>query len=434
MIPLYLKLTGFLSYRDPVEVDFTGFDLACISGQNGAGKSSLLDAITWALFGQARKRDDSLINLQSTAAEVSFTFAYENNQYRVIRSLAREKSTMLEFQISSKDGWRPLTEHTNRETQLRIERVLRLDYETFINVSFFLQGHADQFAQQPPTRRKEILGNILGLEIWEVYKERTAEHRKALEGELGLVDGHIAEIDAELAEEEPRKMRLSELEIQLGGLAASRRIQEAALASVKNLRAGLEERRHMVQKLAETLERSQATLGGLENRLAGREAERLPAMELVKRASEVEKAYNTIKKNLEKLGRQQEMSGITVQQMINGGIETIVGVTQDQSFGPLMMFGSGGIYAELIKDVTMKLHPITDLDAIEMINSLKMTKLFEGYRGSPPSDVKALQNLLLRVSAMVEDIPEIAELDLNPVNILPRGEGYRVIDARIMLK
>jgi exonuclease SbcC len=83
------------------------------------------------------------------------------------------------------------------------------------------------------------------------------------------------------------------LEIQLGGLAASRRIQEAALASVKNLRAGLEERRHMVQKLAETLERSQATLGGLENRLAGREAERLPAMELVKRASEVEKAYLT---------------------------------------------------------------------------------------------------------------------------------------------
>ena len=150
--------------------------------------------------------------------------------------------------------------------------------------------------------------------------------------------------------------------------------------------------------------------------------------------SEVGKAYNTIKKNLEKLGRQQEMAGVTVQQMMTGGIETIVGVTQDPSFGPLMMFGSGGIYAELIKDVTMKLHPITDLDAVEMINSLKMTKLFEGYRGSPPSDVKALQNLLLRVSAMVEDVPEIAELDLNPVNAMPRGKGYRVIDARIMLK
>ncbi len=150
--------------------------------------------------------------------------------------------------------------------------------------------------------------------------------------------------------------------------------------------------------------------------------------------SEVEKAFNTIKKNLEKLGREKEMTGVTIQQMSTGGIETIVGVTQDPSFGPLMMFGSGGIYAELLKDVTLKLHPITDLDAVEMIGSLKMTKLLEGYRGSPPRDIDALQDLLLRVSAMVEDVPEIAELDLNPVNVMLKGEGYRVIDARIMVK
>ena len=99
VIPLNLKLSGFLSYRDPVEVDFSGFDLACISGSNGAGKSSLLDAITWSLFGQARKRDEAVINLQSKAAEVVFTFAYETNIYRVIRSLARGKTTVLEFQI-----------------------------------------------------------------------------------------------------------------------------------------------------------------------------------------------------------------------------------------------------------------------------------------------------------------------------------------------
>jgi acetyltransferase len=150
--------------------------------------------------------------------------------------------------------------------------------------------------------------------------------------------------------------------------------------------------------------------------------------------AEVEKAFNAIRRKLEKLGREKEMTGVTIQQMVKGGIETIVGVTQDPSFGPLMMFGSGGIYAELIKDVTMKIHPITDLDAAEMIGAVKMARLFEGYRGSKPSDVPALQNLLLRVSAMVEDIPEIAELDLNPVNVMPKGKGYRVIDARIMLK
>jgi acetate---CoA ligase (ADP-forming) len=150
--------------------------------------------------------------------------------------------------------------------------------------------------------------------------------------------------------------------------------------------------------------------------------------------SEVEKAFNTIKKNLEKLGREKEMTGVMIQQMFTGGVETIVGVTQDPSFGPLMMFGSGGIHAELLKDVTLKLHPITDSDAVEMIGSLKMTKLLEGYRGSPPRDIDALQDLLLRVSAMVEDVPEIAELDLNPVNVMLKGEGYRVIDARIMVK
>ncbi len=149
---------------------------------------------------------------------------------------------------------------------------------------------------------------------------------------------------------------------------------------------------------------------------------------------DVEKAFNTIKTKLEKLGKQKEMTGVTVQKMMTGGIETIVGITQDPSFGPLMMFGSGGIYAELIKDVTMKLHPITDLDALEMIESVKMAQLFKGYRGSPPSDIKALQELLLRVSAMVEDIPEIAELDLNPVNVRPEKEGYWVIDARIMVR
>lgn len=150
--------------------------------------------------------------------------------------------------------------------------------------------------------------------------------------------------------------------------------------------------------------------------------------------NEVEKAYNTIAGKLEKIGRRQEMAGVTVQRMMTGGIETIVGVTQDPSFGPLILFGSGGIYAELIKDVTVKLHPITDLDAAEMIDSVKMSSLFKGYRGSLPSDVKALQELLLRVSAMVEDIPEIAELDLNPVNVRPKKEGYWVIDARIMVR
>jgi len=150
--------------------------------------------------------------------------------------------------------------------------------------------------------------------------------------------------------------------------------------------------------------------------------------------SEVKRAFRDIKKRLVRTGRAREMEGVTVQPMISGGIETIVGVTQDPIFGPLLMFGSGGIYAELIKDVVFNLHPLTTLDAREMVSSIKMAKLFEGYRGLPPSDTQAIEDLLLRVSALVEDIPQIAELDFNPVKVMPRGEGYWVVDARIMVK
>ena len=99
MIPLHLTISGFLSYREAVELDLTGIDLACISGANGAGKSSLLDAITWVLFGEARKRDDSVINSGAKAAEVRLVFEYEGLYYRVLRSKPREKTMLLEFHI-----------------------------------------------------------------------------------------------------------------------------------------------------------------------------------------------------------------------------------------------------------------------------------------------------------------------------------------------
>jgi exonuclease SbcC len=291
MIPIKLYLSGFLSYRDPVELDFTTFELACISGSNGAGKSSLLDAITWSLFGQARKRDDSVVNLQSSAAEVAFTFSYEENMYRVQRSLQRGKGTVLEFQVLDNESWRPLTERTLRETQVRIEQILRLDYDTFVNAAFFLQGKADQFTQHTASKRKEVLGSILGLEAWEIYRVRTAERRRGLEDEVRTIDGRITEIDTELAEEAGRRARLNELESELKGLATARKIQETALENVKQVTASLENQRRLVETLSSALQRSQVHLSGLQVRLAGREAERATYADLLDRAADVESAY-----------------------------------------------------------------------------------------------------------------------------------------------
>jgi len=148
---------------------------------------------------------------------------------------------------------------------------------------------------------------------------------------------------------------------------------------------------------------------------------------------EVEQAFMQIRSHLDAMGKLDEMQGVIVQQMIPEGVEVIVGLKQHPSFGPLIMFGMGGIYTELLKDITFRIHPLTDVDAGEMVRSVKAYQLLGGWRGAKPSDIEALEELLLRVSAMVEDLPQIEELDLNPVKVLEVGKGYVVVDARVML-
>jgi acyl-CoA synthetase (NDP forming) len=116
-----------------------------------------------------------------------------------------------------------------------------------------------------------------------------------------------------------------------------------------------------------------------------------------------------------------EMSGAVVQPMVAPGVETIVGVTHDPSFGPLVLFGLGGTTAELLGDRTLRILPLTDEDAAELVRSLRGSPLLFGYRGSPHVDIAALENLLLRVGRLAEDVPEVAEMDLNPVVVTEAG-------------
>lgn len=282
MIPVLLKISGFLSYRDTVTVDFTGFDLACIAGSNGAGKSSVLDAITYALFGKARKTDETIINLQSDTAFVELIFQYEKNLYRVQRTNPRGKTTMLEFQIALPDtggepesaSWKVLTERTVRDTQKKIEETLRLDYDTFINASFFLQGKADSFTQQTPSRRKAILGSILGLDVWETYRLRASTNRRAVEGEVRGIDGRLTEINSELAQSDERLQRLKELNEELDRLAGARTAQQAVLESARKMQSRVDEQARMLETLARQVETTQRRVGQLELRCDQRTEER----------------------------------------------------------------------------------------------------------------------------------------------------------------
>ncbi len=148
---------------------------------------------------------------------------------------------------------------------------------------------------------------------------------------------------------------------------------------------------------------------------------------------EVEQAFIHISENMDGIGRRNDMDGVIVQKMVQGGIEVIVGVTQHPAFGPLIMFGLGGVYAELFKDVTFSIHPVTNIDAHDMVRSVKAYQMLEGWRGSQRADIESIEELLLRISALVENHPQILEMDLNPVKVLAQGEGYLVVDGRILV-
>ena len=149
---------------------------------------------------------------------------------------------------------------------------------------------------------------------------------------------------------------------------------------------------------------------------------------------QVRRAFADIGKRLDERGLRAQMDGVTVQPMINDGVEAIVGMTQDPSFGPVLMFGLGGVYVELLRDVTFNVAPVTDKDVREMLTQVRGSKLLEGWRGAPAVDRAALETAILRLSQLVGQVPELAELDLNPLKVLPGARGCVVVDARIAVR
>jgi acyl-CoA synthetase (NDP forming) len=149
---------------------------------------------------------------------------------------------------------------------------------------------------------------------------------------------------------------------------------------------------------------------------------------------EVREAFTDIRRCLEQTGQGDAMEGVLVQPMLSGGVEVMVGMTRDPLFGPLLAFGLGGIHVEILGDVQFRITPLTDRDTAEMVHEIKGYRLLRGYRGRPPADVEAIEDVLLRLSRLVEEIPEIRELDLNPIIALPPGQGCTIVDARIRIE
>ena len=195
-----------MSYREEVpELDFTGMTVTALSGRNGHGKSALLDSITWALWGKCRVRSaDDIVSLGAEETRVELTFFASNETYRVIRSHKKPSSTRrngvtdLQLQIEQSDHFIPITEDSVRNTQSKIINVLSMDYDTFINSAFLLQGHSDEFTNKTPSQRKEILANILGLGMYDKYQEEARAQLGELTSHLQNITGAMDYIESDM--------------------------------------------------------------------------------------------------------------------------------------------------------------------------------------------------------------------------------------------
>jgi len=245
VLPTRLELRNFLAYRSPDPIILEELHLACLVGENGAGKSSLLDAITWALWGKARTRsDDDLIHLGEGDMQVTLEFLQGNQRYRVIRTRKignRRKSggrtpgqSALDFFAFDEDG-KPIliSEPAIRATQQKINSLLHLDYDVFIHSAFLKQGNADAFTVKTPAQRKEILAEILRLDRWSLYEDAAKDQIKTRQQQIDLYTARIEDIDKEIASESLIRSQLETAQDQLMTAEDAVQAAEAHLESVK---------------------------------------------------------------------------------------------------------------------------------------------------------------------------------------------------------
>ena len=255
MIPLKLTLKNFLCYGDTAPtLDLEGIHVVCLCGQNGHGKSALLDAMTWALWGRARTRNqDELIHFGQDEMLVDLEFMARDARYRVTRRHAaaagrrRSGSSDLQLQLQSNGGFQPITGNTIRGTQTEIDRIIGMDYETFINSAFLLQGRADEFTNKTARERKDVLAKILDLEYYDRLQERArqrATEKKglgdALEGELVRMGQEVARAGGYRYELETVVSDLAEVEGKLASARKSRDVLKAQVTGLRTLSAELQ--------------------------------------------------------------------------------------------------------------------------------------------------------------------------------------------------
>ena len=284
MILKRLELRNFLAFRAPQPISFDGIAIACLSGDNGVGKSSLLDAVTWALWGKARaKRDEDLIHLGQREMRVSLDFEQAGRRYRVTRSRScsgRGSRGALDLFVFGEAGPRPINAEGLRRTQDKLNAILRLDYETFTHSAFLQQGRADAFALKTPAERKAILADILRLDRWSDYESRVKSELRQYTEQIAILQHDIGRLNDEIAAEPRLKDELASLERAVETAESSLAQVTETHRQVANAARDLQRERENRSSKARTLESldadidaAQRELSRLDDRLSQYEAQ-----------------------------------------------------------------------------------------------------------------------------------------------------------------
>ncbi|WGV28304.1 SMC family ATPase [Halotia branconii] len=279
MIPVQLILKNFLSYRD-ASLDFCGLHTACICGSNGAGKSSLLEAMTWAVWGESRAAaEDDVIHSGAKEVRVDFTFRSNQQKYRIIRTRMRGATGVLEFQIETPSGFRALTGKGVRATQDAILEHIKLDYDTFINSAYLRQGRADEFMLKRPSERKEILAELLKLNQYDDLEERAKESSRQFKARAEELGRCLESSKIQLQQREVTHTQRAELEAQLNQLQqvqAFDNIKLQSLQVVQHQRQTKVEQLSFVkqqyQNLSQDCDRLQQEHSAVKSQISGLEA------------------------------------------------------------------------------------------------------------------------------------------------------------------
>ena len=414
MIPLRLTVSNFMSYPEGTPpVDLSCFHVACLSGENGNGKSALLEAITWSLWGEARAHADNLVRMGQQEMRVDLEFMVDGVRYVVSRRRSRKGggATHTELSVVTDDGqYRSQTGTGERLTQEKINRILGMEYRAFINSAFILQGRTDEFTRQKPTERKEILAEILDLGRYDRLEEmararqRTAEDRsRVLQGEIETLAQDLArlpeheaslveaqgKLDAAAGQRDSYQERLTHLQLELTALSA----QAALLTTLAEQARRAAEQAEQVEQRRKNL---RARISTLDSKLQRRDEIEAQMALLVEARQELEKMELARERHLQ-IEREERRLEVALAERRHA-----IEIRQSRVEVQLKELGKRGGEAPRLRREIEKLSASHQPLAV-------LEKVFDALREDRDAQVQKMQSAIAEMGARDRDLERLAQ-------------------------